>query len=140
MACEGELQILYEDRDLLVLEKQGGTPCHPGRGHFEDSLGNRAAAYLKEQGEDGVVRAVGRLDKDTSGVMVYAKSRIAAALSLIHISRLLKCVPLKAAFAIPPVFSINNIIRYISRNGNFFFTFFTKRGGKCGRMVTLYIT
>lgn len=79
MACEGELQILYEDRDLLVLEKQGGTPCHPGRGHFEDSLGNRAAAYLKEQGEDGVVRAVGRLDKDTSGVMVYAKSRIAAA-------------------------------------------------------------
>lgn len=79
LPCEGELEILYEDRDLLVLEKPGGMPCHPGRGHFEDSLGNRAAAYLREQGEDAVVRAVGRLDKDTSGIMVYAKNRMAAA-------------------------------------------------------------
>ena len=39
---------------------------------------------------------------------------------------LLKCVPLKAAFVIPPVFSINTIIRYISRIGNLFFAFFLK--------------
>lgn len=73
--CAGKLEILYEDRDLLVVEKPGGIPCHPGRGHYEDSLGNRVADYLQKQGEGGVVRAVGRLDKDTAGLMVYAKIR-----------------------------------------------------------------
>lgn len=32
--CAGKLEILYEDRDLLVVEKPGGIPCHPGRGHY----------------------------------------------------------------------------------------------------------
>ena len=77
--CAGKLEILYEDRDLLVVEKPGGIPCHPGRGHYEDSLGNRVADYLQKQGEGGVVRAVGRLDKDTAGLMVYAKNQMAAA-------------------------------------------------------------
>lgn len=77
--CPGRLEVLYEDRDLLVVEKPGGMPCHPGRGHYADSLGNRVADYLQKQGESGVVRAVGRLDKDTAGLMVYAKNRLAAA-------------------------------------------------------------
>lgn len=77
--CAGELEILYEDRDLLVTEKPGGMPCHPGRGHYEDTLGNRVAEYLQKQGEGGIVRAVGRLDKDTFGLMVYAKNQMAAA-------------------------------------------------------------
>ena len=42
-------------------------------------LGNRVADYLQKQGEGGVVRAVGRLDKDTAGLMVYAKNQMAAA-------------------------------------------------------------
>lgn len=75
----GELDILYEDKDLIVLNKPGGIPCHPGRGHYEDSLANRVAAYCMEKGETSLIRAVGRLDKDTSGIVVFAKNQIAAA-------------------------------------------------------------
>lgn len=75
----GALDILYEDEDVIVLDKPGGIPCHPGRGHYEDSLGNRLAAYFVEKGEHTLVRPVGRLDRDTSGIMLYAKNQIAAA-------------------------------------------------------------
>lgn len=71
--------ILYEDEDLIVLNKPGGMPCHPGRGHYEDSLANRLAGYYKEKGENALIRAVGRLDRDTSGIMVFAKGQMAAA-------------------------------------------------------------
>lgn len=75
----GALEILYEDGDVIAVNKPGGIPCHPGRGHYRDSLANRLAAYLQEKGESTLLRPVGRLDKDTSGVMVYAKSTAAAA-------------------------------------------------------------
>lgn len=75
----GVLDILYEDEDVIVLDKPGGIPCHPGRGHYEDSLGSRLAAYFTEKGEQTLVRPIGRLDRDTSGIMVYAKNQIAAA-------------------------------------------------------------
>lgn len=75
----GALDILYEDEDVIVLNKPGSIPCHPGRGHYGDSLGNRLAAYFVEKGEQTLVRPIGRLDRDTSGIMVYAKNQIAAA-------------------------------------------------------------
>nr|WP_297873412.1 pseudouridine synthase [uncultured Blautia sp.] len=46
---------------------------------YEDSLGSRLAAYFTEKGEQTLVRPKGRLDRDTSGIMVYAKNQIAAA-------------------------------------------------------------
>lgn len=75
---KGGLDILYEDEDLLVLNKPPGIPCHPGRGHYLDSLANTAAWYLEEKGEKSLTRLAGRLDKDTSGVVVFAKNRAAA--------------------------------------------------------------
>ena len=79
LPVSGNVEVLYEDRDLIVLNKPGGIPCHPGRGHYEDSLANRLAGYYMEKGETSLVRAVGRLDLDTSGVMVFAKNQVAAA-------------------------------------------------------------
>lgn len=46
---------------------------------YEDSLGSRLAAYFTEKGEQTLVRPIGRKDRDTSGIMVYAKNQIAAA-------------------------------------------------------------
>ena len=65
----GALQslILYEDEDVLVCHKPSGMPVHMGRGHYSDSL----AALM------GCPHVVGRLDKDTSGIVLFAKSRIA---------------------------------------------------------------
>ena len=71
--------ILFENADLLAVNKPAGMVCHPSHGHYLDTLANRAAAYLERKGEPGTIRLVGRLDKDTSGIVLFAKNREAAA-------------------------------------------------------------
>ncbi|MBQ6020978.1 MAG: RluA family pseudouridine synthase [Clostridia bacterium] len=73
------LDILYEDADLLVTDKPAGLAMHPTHNHQGDTLANGVAAYLAEKGESAVFRAVGRLDKCTSGVVICAKNAFAAA-------------------------------------------------------------
>ncbi len=63
--------VLYEDEDLLVIEKPAGLACHRSGSHVSDTL--EQAVPLRP------LRAVGRLDKDTSGLMVLAKHQLAAA-------------------------------------------------------------
>ena len=67
--------ILYEDDDLIIADKPAGIPCHPAHGHLDDDLGTALQSFRHL----GTIRAVGRLDKDVSGVIVYAKNRPAAA-------------------------------------------------------------
>lgn len=74
------LQVLYEDADLLLVCKPSGLVCHPSHGHYGDTLANQVAAYMAERGENWSVRMVGRLDRDTSGIVVLAKNAEAAAL------------------------------------------------------------
>ena len=76
---QGILRILYEDRDLLAVDKPAGLVCHPSHGHHLDTLANQAAAYLRGGGEACTIRICGRLDKDTSGIVLFAKNREAAA-------------------------------------------------------------
>ena len=78
----GEIRILYEDEDLICLDKPAGLVVHPSHGHFADSLGNYLASYFEEKGEPHEIRTVGRLDKDTSGVICFGKSRTACALMM----------------------------------------------------------
>jgi 23S rRNA pseudouridine1911/1915/1917 synthase len=80
------LSIIYEDNDLLVIDKPAGLPIHPAPGHYSHTLVNAILAYLPNlpESEDplrpGIVH---RLDKDASGVMVVAKNSVAQA-SLIN--------------------------------------------------------
>ncbi len=71
------LAILYEDKDLLVLDKPPGLVVHPAAGHYEDTLVNALLAHCGKtlSGIGGVARPgiVHRLDKDTSGLLVVAK-------------------------------------------------------------------
>lgn len=76
---EGELRILYEDEDILAVDKPPGVVVHPSHGHYEDSLSNTVARYFREKGISAVIRPVGRLDKDTSGIVLFAKNQVAAA-------------------------------------------------------------
>lgn len=76
---ERKLEILYEDPDILAVNKPAGMPCHPGRGHYQDSLGNLAAGLFEKRGEPCPIRIIGRLDKDTSGVVILAKNQAAGA-------------------------------------------------------------
>ena len=77
---EGPLEILYEDEDVICLNKPAGLVVHPSHGHFADSLGNYLAYYYSVRGVSCEIRTVGRLDKDTSGVICFAKSRTACAI------------------------------------------------------------
>jgi 23S rRNA pseudouridine1911/1915/1917 synthase len=73
-----DLDIVYEDRDLIVINKQAGLTTHPGCGNFENTLVNALLYHKKGElsGIGGVLRPgiVHRLDKDTSGLMVIAKN------------------------------------------------------------------
>ena len=73
-AQPGPLTILHEDPDLLVLDKPSGLVVHPGAGNRDGTLLNRLLAY--DPGLRAVPRAglVHRLDKDTSGLMLVARS------------------------------------------------------------------
>ncbi len=69
----GPLDIVYEDGDLVVLNKAPGVLVHPGHGHFDDTLGNFLMYHYKECGEESDFHPVHRLDKGTSGLVVAAK-------------------------------------------------------------------
>lgn len=75
------LDIIYEDEDLLVINKQAGLTVHPGAGAHNDTLVNALLAACGDSlsGIGGVSRPgiVHRLDRDTSGLMVVAKNDIA---------------------------------------------------------------
>lgn len=70
---------LYEDRDLLAVDKPAAMPVHPSPGHDRDSLANAAAAYFQKKDACCAFRPVYRLDRDTTGVLVLAKNTYAAA-------------------------------------------------------------
>lgn len=72
--AEMELDIVYEDEDLLIINKLPGMPTHPSAGHYEDTLANGLAYYFSSKSEPRIFRAVNRLDKDTSGLMAVAKN------------------------------------------------------------------
>lgn len=71
------LEILYEDADLIVLNKPPFLPVHPSKGHEKDTLANGLTAYYHEKGETFVSRCVLRLDANTSGAVLFAKNAYA---------------------------------------------------------------
>lgn len=76
------LEILYEDDDLLVVNKPAGLTVHPGPGHASGTLAHALLAHRPELARVGEALRPGivhRLDRDTSGVMVVAKHEVARA-------------------------------------------------------------
>jgi 23S rRNA pseudouridine1911/1915/1917 synthase len=77
------VEIIYEDNDLLVINKQAGMVVHPAYGNYTGTLVNALAFHLQEISPDkGPGRTpflVHRIDKDTSGVMIAAKNELAQA-------------------------------------------------------------
>ena len=73
---KGELTILFEDDRLLIVDKPADMPVHPTKVHQLDTLANLVAYYQRSRGEAYTFRALNRLDKDTSGIVLIAKDRI----------------------------------------------------------------
>ncbi len=68
------LKILYEDEWMLIVDKPPFMPVHPSINHYEDSLSNGIKSYFISIGLNKKIRPVNRLDKDTTGIVIFAKS------------------------------------------------------------------
>ena len=79
IAQNSRLNIIYEERDYLIVKKPAGLVVHPGIGHEKDTLANYVKGYLVEKGEyDFHLKRAGiihRLDMPVSGLMIFAKNR-----------------------------------------------------------------
>ena len=69
-----ELNIIYEDEYLLILDKPAGIAIHPSCRHFDTSLSNGVKFYFDTLNLKRKIRPVNRLDKDTSGIVIFAKN------------------------------------------------------------------
>lgn len=74
------LDILYEDEDIIVLNKPADMPTHPSMKNYTNTLANALAWYYKEQEKPFIFRCCNRLDRDTSGVTVAAKHLVSASI------------------------------------------------------------
>ena len=72
--------LVYEDADILVVNKPAGTPVHPSPGNYENTLANGLAWYFQKKQEPFVFHCINRLDRDTTGLLLLARHSLCAAL------------------------------------------------------------
>ena len=80
LPVELPLDIVYEDEDLLVINKAAGMPIHPSLHNYDNSLGNALAWYFRQKNTPFVFRCINRLDRDTSGLTIVAKHMVSGAI------------------------------------------------------------
>ena len=68
------VDIVYQDEDIMLINKNPNMPVHPSQNNYTNTLANALKYYWESLGEDYIFRAVNRLDKDTSGLMLVAKN------------------------------------------------------------------
>lgn len=68
------LDIIYEDEDLILINKQPGIIVHPTKGHPEHTIANGVMKYMADTGQSFKVRFANRIDMDTSGIIIVAKN------------------------------------------------------------------
>ena len=74
------LDIIYEDEDIIVINKPAGMPIHPSMNNYYNSLANALAWYYQEQGKPFIFRCCNRLDRDTSGLTVVSKHLVSGSI------------------------------------------------------------
>lgn len=74
------LNIVYEDEDIIVINKPSGMPIHPSMNNYTNSIANGLAWYYRQQGKPFIFRCCNRLDRDTSGLTVVAKHLVSASI------------------------------------------------------------
>ena len=78
-------EIMYEDEDMIVINKPADMPIHPSQGNHNNTLGNALAAHFEDR--NFVYRPITRLDRDTSGVCLIAKNKFSASVFSDHIAK-----------------------------------------------------
>ena len=70
-----DLKIIYEDEALLIIDKPAGIPVHPSILHYTNSLSNGVKYYFDSINLKKKIRPVNRLDRNTSGIVIFAKNQ-----------------------------------------------------------------
>ena len=70
-----DLDVLFEDNSMLVVNKPSNMPVHPSILHYNDTLSNGVKYYFNENNIYKSIRPVNRLDKDTTGIVIFAKNQ-----------------------------------------------------------------
>lgn len=99
-----DLDIRYEDRDLLVVNKAADVPIHPSQGNHDNTLANGIAWYLGEKGEAATYRAINRLDRDTTGLLILARHALSACMlsEMVRTHAIRRCYLAAASGLVPP--------------------------------------
>jgi 23S rRNA pseudouridine1911/1915/1917 synthase len=79
-AVDMPLDIVYEDEDILVINKAANVPIHPSKGYEYSSLANGVIYYYEKKGIPFVFRSVNRLDQNTTGLVIVAKNMLSGAI------------------------------------------------------------
>ncbi len=79
IATELSLSVIYEDEDIAVIDKPAGMPVHPSLGNYTNTLANACAWHYRNEASPFIFRAVNRLDRDTTGLVLIAKNPLSAA-------------------------------------------------------------
>lgn len=74
------LDILYEDDDLIIINKAANMPIHPSINHQEGTLANALTYYYRNESSPFIFRCLNRLDKNTTGITVIAKNPLSSAI------------------------------------------------------------
>ncbi len=69
------ISVIYEDDSLIAVNKQAGIVVHPTSSHQSGTIANALAYHFKNKGEKRKIRPVSRLDRDTSGIIIFAKNQ-----------------------------------------------------------------
>ena len=72
--------ILYEDEDLMVIDKPADMPIHPSLNNYDNTLANAAAFFFNQKGIPFRFRCINRLDRDTTGLTVLAKNMVSCSI------------------------------------------------------------
>ncbi|MDW2796330.1 RluA family pseudouridine synthase [Clostridium boliviensis] len=72
------IDIVFEDDHLLVISKAAGVPIHPSQGNYDNTLANGLAYYFQKKQVPFTYRAINRLDRDTTGLLIIAKNPLSA--------------------------------------------------------------
>ena len=91
------IDIVYEDEDIIVINKAAGMPIHPSLNNYRNSLANALMWYYEQQNKPFIFRCTNRLDRDTSGLIIaakndYAHQKLAAQLQDHTLARTYECL------------------------------------------------
>ncbi len=71
------ISLVYEDMDIIIINKQPNIVVHPTKGHADNTIANGLANYIQRTGQSFKIRFINRLDRDTSGLLMIAKNPFA---------------------------------------------------------------